>query len=58
MARSGRPNSEDSVTAPPGMVAVPVAVRFVSAYSEIVHDDLYDVRTRELRLCFSNARTK
>ena len=49
IARSGRPNSEDSTTPPPGMVEVPVAVRFVSAYSEILHDDLYDVRTRDLR---------
>jgi Flp pilus assembly protein CpaB len=52
IARSGRPNSDDSVTPPPGMVAVPVAARFVSAYSEIVHDDLYDVRTRDLRFAF------
>jgi Flp pilus assembly protein CpaB len=49
IARSGRPNSDDTITPPPGMVMVPVAVRFVSAYSEIVHDDLYDVRTRDLR---------
>ena len=52
IARSSRPNSEDNTTPPPGMVAVPVAVRFVSAYSEIVHDDLYDVRTRDLRFAF------
>jgi Flp pilus assembly protein CpaB len=52
IARSGRPNSEDSTTPPPGMLKVPVAVRFVSAYSEIVHDDLYDVRTRDLRYMF------
>ena len=48
-ARSGRPNSADSLTPPPGMVMVPVAARFVLAYSEIAHDDLYDVRTRDLR---------
>jgi Flp pilus assembly protein CpaB len=52
VARSSRPNSEDSVTPPPGMVAAPVAVRFVPAYTEIVHDDLYDVRTRDLRFAF------
>jgi Flp pilus assembly protein CpaB len=52
VARSSRPDSEDSVTPPPGKVAVPIAVRFVSAYGEIVHDDLYDVRTRDLRFAF------
>ncbi len=49
IARSGRPGSEDKFTAPPGMTLVPVAVRFVTAYSELVRDDLYDVRTRDLR---------
>ena len=49
IARSGQPNSEDSVTAPAGMTAVPVATRWILAYSEIVHDDLFDVRTRDLR---------
>jgi Flp pilus assembly protein CpaB len=49
IARSGQPNAEDSVAAPAGMVAVPVATRWILAYSEIVHDDLFDVRTRDLR---------
>jgi Flp pilus assembly protein CpaB len=49
VARSGRPNSNDSFIAPPGMKLVPVAARFVPAYSELVHDDLYDLHTRDLR---------
>lgn len=49
IARSGRPNSNDRIDLPAGMSAVPVAVRFIPAYSELVHDDLYDVRTRDLR---------
>jgi Flp pilus assembly protein CpaB len=49
VARSGQPNAEDSIVAPAGMTAVPVATRWILAYSEIVHDDLFDVRTRDLR---------
>ena len=51
-ARSSRPDSEDSVTVPPGTVAVPVATRLISAYSEIVRDDLFDVRTRDQRFVY------
>ena len=52
MARSGRPESEDTLAVPPGMVAVPVATRLITAYSEIVRDELFDVRTRELRYVY------
>ena len=37
------------MAAPAGMAAVPVATRWILAYSEIVHDDLFDVRTRDQR---------
>ncbi len=52
IARSGRPDAQPAAEPPEGKTAVPVAVRPIPAYSEVMRDDLFDVRTRELRFLY------
>jgi Flp pilus assembly protein CpaB len=46
VACSGRPDDEQAVKIPEGMVEVPVAARYIPAYSRLVRDDVVDTRTR------------
>ncbi len=46
IAHSGRPKASDADRVAEGLVEVPVAARYVPAYSRLVREDLVDVRTR------------